>query len=140
MLNAIVQKHVWDQLFTVDTIWNIGETGDIYTTMFFNLNYLSPRLVCHQSQLKTWECFDYFWHFPQISQSHFTSASCVNLEWNINKSFSNLAGHSGRINWGVSGSRETGHDRLHGQVFTNRVRKFHQGRNFSLFTCGTQVL
>ena len=26
---AIVQKHVWDQLFTVDTIWNIGETGDI---------------------------------------------------------------------------------------------------------------
>ena len=25
----IVQEHVWDQLFTVDTIWNIGETGDI---------------------------------------------------------------------------------------------------------------
>ena len=22
-------KHVWDQLFTVNTIWNIGETGDI---------------------------------------------------------------------------------------------------------------
>ena len=22
-------EHVWDQLFTVDTIWNIGETGDI---------------------------------------------------------------------------------------------------------------
>ena len=29
-LHAIVQKHVWDQLFTVDTIWNIGETGDMY--------------------------------------------------------------------------------------------------------------
>ena len=28
-LHVIVQKHVWDQLFTVDTIWNIGETGDI---------------------------------------------------------------------------------------------------------------
>ena len=24
-------KHIWDQLFTVDTIWNIGETGDIYS-------------------------------------------------------------------------------------------------------------
>ena len=24
-------EHVWDQLFTVDTIWNIGETGDINT-------------------------------------------------------------------------------------------------------------
>ena len=23
--------HIWDQLFTVDTIWNIGETGDIYS-------------------------------------------------------------------------------------------------------------
>ena len=30
----IVQKHVWDQLFTVDTIWNIGETGDIYPCFF----------------------------------------------------------------------------------------------------------
>ena len=30
-LYAIVQKHVWDQLFTVDTIWNIGETGDMNT-------------------------------------------------------------------------------------------------------------
>ena len=30
-LHAIVQEHVWDQLFTVDTIWNIGETGDINT-------------------------------------------------------------------------------------------------------------
>ena len=29
-LDAIVLKHVWDQLFTVDTIWNIGETGDMY--------------------------------------------------------------------------------------------------------------
>ena len=28
---AILVLHVWDQLFTVDTIWNIGETGDIYT-------------------------------------------------------------------------------------------------------------
>ena len=27
-------KHVWDQLFTVDTIWNIGETGDIYSTPY----------------------------------------------------------------------------------------------------------
>ena len=25
-----ILEHVWDQLFTVDTIWNIGETGDIY--------------------------------------------------------------------------------------------------------------
>ena len=25
-------KHVWDQLFTVNTIWNIGETGDIHTS------------------------------------------------------------------------------------------------------------
>ena len=24
-----VSKHIWDQLFTVDTILNIGETGDI---------------------------------------------------------------------------------------------------------------
>ena len=23
-------KQIWDQLFTVDTIWDIGETGDIY--------------------------------------------------------------------------------------------------------------
>ena len=30
-LHVIVLKHVWDQLFTVDTIWNIGETGDINT-------------------------------------------------------------------------------------------------------------
>ena len=29
-LHVIVLKHVWDQLFTVNTIWNIGETGDIY--------------------------------------------------------------------------------------------------------------
>ena len=29
-LCVIVQEHVWDQLFTVDTIWNIGETGDIH--------------------------------------------------------------------------------------------------------------
>ena len=28
-LHTIVLKHVWDQLFTVKTIWNIGETGDI---------------------------------------------------------------------------------------------------------------
>ena len=28
-LHAIVLKHVWDQIFTVNTIWNIGETGDI---------------------------------------------------------------------------------------------------------------
>ena len=27
---CVYQKHVWDQLFTVDTIWNIGETGDMY--------------------------------------------------------------------------------------------------------------
>ena len=27
------EKHVWDQLFTVDTIWNIGETGDMYCTV-----------------------------------------------------------------------------------------------------------
>ena len=27
---VLFSKHVWDQLFTVDTIWNIGETGDIY--------------------------------------------------------------------------------------------------------------
>ena len=31
-LHVIVLEHVWDQLFTVDTIWNIGETGDIYAT------------------------------------------------------------------------------------------------------------
>ena len=30
-LHAIVLKHVWDQLFTVDTIWNLGETGDIHS-------------------------------------------------------------------------------------------------------------
>ena len=29
-LDAIVLEHVWDQLFTVDTIWTIGETGDIF--------------------------------------------------------------------------------------------------------------
>ena len=29
-LHAIVLKHVWDQPFTVNTIWNIGETGDMY--------------------------------------------------------------------------------------------------------------
>ena len=34
----IVQKHVWDQLFTVDTIWNIGETGDINTNARPNNN------------------------------------------------------------------------------------------------------
>ena len=31
--NLIVQEHVWDQLFTVDTIWNIGETGDMHTQL-----------------------------------------------------------------------------------------------------------
>ena len=30
-LDVIILEHVWDQLFTVDTIWNIGETGDINT-------------------------------------------------------------------------------------------------------------
>ena len=30
-LHAIVLKHVWDQLFTVNKIWSIGETGDIYS-------------------------------------------------------------------------------------------------------------
>ena len=41
-----VTKHVWDQLFTVDTIWNIGETGDI-------------NLYKNQSihVWKTFECF-----------------------------------------------------------------------------------
>ena len=28
-LGDCYSKHIWDQLFTVDTIWNIGETGDI---------------------------------------------------------------------------------------------------------------
>ena len=32
-LHAIVLKHVWDQLFTVNTILNIGETGDINTIL-----------------------------------------------------------------------------------------------------------
>ena len=36
----IVQKHVWDQLFTVDTIWNIGETGDIYFLNLWNISMM----------------------------------------------------------------------------------------------------
>ena len=38
-LHAIVLKHVWDQLFTVNTIWSIGETGDIYISLF---HFTSP--------------------------------------------------------------------------------------------------
>ena len=38
--HVIVQKHIWDQLFTVDTIWNIGETGDI--------NSYSPSKVANE--------------------------------------------------------------------------------------------
>ena len=34
-------KHVWDQLFTVDTIWNIGETGDMY---FSSISWLADLL------------------------------------------------------------------------------------------------
>ena len=37
-LHAVVLKHVWDQLFTVNTLWNIGETGDMYTTQDSKLN------------------------------------------------------------------------------------------------------
>ena len=29
-MDANLSKHVWDQLFTVITIWSIGKTGDIY--------------------------------------------------------------------------------------------------------------
>ena len=29
--HGIYSEHMWDQLFTVDTIWKIGETGDIYS-------------------------------------------------------------------------------------------------------------
>ena len=33
LLSFYFLKHVWDQLFSVDTIWSIGETGDIYTAL-----------------------------------------------------------------------------------------------------------
>ena len=45
-LKAIVQKHVWDQLFTVDTIWNIGETGDINSDLSVN-DYLQLS-ICYK--------------------------------------------------------------------------------------------
>ena len=43
-LHAIVLKHVWDQLFTVNTIWSIGETGDIYKFLLFAFFRLSKKL------------------------------------------------------------------------------------------------
>ena len=46
-LHAIVLKHVWDQLFTVNTIWSIGETGDIYSEKLANLQDNCNCLIFH---------------------------------------------------------------------------------------------
>ena len=35
---VIVLKHVWDQLFTVNAIWNIGETGDMHALQYTEIN------------------------------------------------------------------------------------------------------
>ena len=54
-LCVIDQEHVWDQLFTVDTIWNIGETGDIYCETFLvivNLLLKTPNWSSNKT-LKT---------------------------------------------------------------------------------------
>ena len=46
-ISFIVLKHVWDQLFTVDTIWNIGETGDIYPILAMHKLLFSNKWVCY---------------------------------------------------------------------------------------------
>ena len=37
-------EHIWDQLFTVDTIWNIGETGGINHQSYFAVKMFLKNL------------------------------------------------------------------------------------------------
>ena len=51
--DVIVLEHdIWDQLFTVNTIWNIGETGDIY---FYQKIRLVSLFSCEK--VSTTQCY-----------------------------------------------------------------------------------